>query len=540
MRESLGTVAYRDEDKLAPKAGTYRDESVSADPIRTERVRLWRYLPLALLTTVALTALPVEIATTVLPRTGDVLSVAASAALAIAVAMLIANLAAAGWMRRRASRDILFSELILWGWSRRCWTEWRLRRARAEYESVTKASPHVRIELLERVTRLLQARDPHTHGHSQRVARHAVRIARAMRLPAAEVAKIGTAAAIHDVGKLYTPREILNNPNRLSDEELEIVKRHAADGADMVGPAGDGAITAMVRHHHERLSGNGYPDGLLGEQIPLGARIIAVADTFDAITSTRPYRPATSHKSALDVLAKESGTQLDAAAVAAFRQSYSGRRTVAWTALASALPQRALAWLQASGAGGGLSSLPQVLPVVGAAGALALAHGHHGHRPIARHGARQAASAQARRVAASTPLASKPAGGHARRVKAGSQAPAPSHRGGSTKAAHPRAGVPKSPGGGAPSGSGGARSGPSGSANAGSTPSPTQTSPSTTSTSPSLLPPAPETPVPIPTLSTPTISTPVPLPLPPVSVEVPGAKVSSVGGSSGVSVEVGL
>jgi HD-GYP domain-containing protein (c-di-GMP phosphodiesterase class II) len=513
-------------------------------------VRLWRYLPLVLLTTVALTALPVEVATTVVPRTGDVLSVVASAALAITIAMIIANLAAAGWMRRRASRDILFAELILWGWLRRCWAEWRLRSARAEYESVAKASPHA-IELLERVTRLLQARDPHTHGHSQRVARHAVRIARAMRLPAVEVAKIRTAAAIHDVGKLYTPREILNNPSRLSDEEFEIVKRHAADGADMVGPAGDGAITAMVRHHHERLSGNGYPDGLIGEQIPLGARIIAVADTFDAITSTRPYRPAASHKSALDVLSRESGTQLDAAAVAAFRQSYSGRRTVAWTALASALPVRALAWLQASGAGVGLNSLPQVLPVVGVAGALALAHGHSEHRAITRHGARQAASAQAHRVATSTPLARKPTGSHARRVKTGPQALAPSHGRRPTESVRPRAGVPKSPGGGAPSasgeagsGSGGARSGPSGSANAGSTPSPTQTSPATTSTSPPPPPPpAPEAPVQIPTVSTPTISTPtvpLPLPLPPVSVEVPGVKVSSVGSPSGVSVEVGI
>jgi len=474
MCASLGTRMARAESGQQPaqEASGRRGERGS-DAVATKpgAVCLWRYLPLVLLTTVAVTALPVEIATTVLPGAGDVLSVVASATLAIAIAMIFANLAAAGWMRRRASRDFLFSELIVWGWSRRCWTEWRLRRARAEYESLTKSSPHA-IELLERVTRLLQARDPHTHGHSQRVARHAVRIARAMRLPAAEVAKIRTAAAIHDVGKLYTPREILNNPNRLSDKEFEIVKRHAADGADMVGPAGDGAITAMVRHHHERLSGNGYPDGLAGAKIPLGARIIAVADTFDAITSARSYRPAASHKSALDVLAKESGTQLDAAAVAAFRQSYSGRRTVAWTALASALPARALAWLQASGAGG-LSSLPQVLPVVGAVGALALAHGHSAHKAITRHGARQAANALAHRVSASAPVSSKPAGGHPKRITSTRQAPAPPQRGGPTKVAHPRAGFPNTTRGGSGGGTagGGIRSGSGGSTN-GSTSSP--------------------------------------------------------------------
>ena len=108
---------------------------------------------------------------------------------------------------------------------------------------------------------------------------------------------------------------------------------------------GDPVITAMIRHHHERLDGRGYPDGLAGEEIPLGARIIAVADTFDAITSNRTYRRAARHKRALDVLAGEAGKQLDADAVAAFRGYYRGRRTVAWSAFAVAAPQRFLSWL---------------------------------------------------------------------------------------------------------------------------------------------------------------------------------------------------
>ena len=174
-----------------------------------------------------------------------------------------------------------------------------------------------------------------------------------------------TAAALHDVGKLQTPRDILNKPGRLTDEEFEVIRRHPGDGAAMAAGLGDPMVTAIIRHHHERLDGNGYPDGLAGEAIPLGARIIAVADTFDAMTSNRAYRRAASHKHALDVLRQEAGTQLDGDAVAAFGGYYRGRRTVAWSAFATAAPQRLFAWL------GGLS--PGIS--AGAAGAAALAIG---------------------------------------------------------------------------------------------------------------------------------------------------------------------
>jgi hypothetical protein len=161
----------------------------------------------------------------------------------------------------------------------------------------------------------------------------------------AEVAKVRMAAAMHDVGKINTPRTILNKPGRLTDAEFEVIKRHPVDGARMVASIGDADVTAMVRHHHERLDGRGYPDGLAGEAIPLGARIIAVADTFDAITSSRSYGAARSHKMALDTLRKESGVQLDATAVSAFLGYYSARRSVAWSALATSVPQRFFTWL---------------------------------------------------------------------------------------------------------------------------------------------------------------------------------------------------
>jgi hypothetical protein len=265
---------------------------------------------------------------------------------------------------------------MLWGWLRRCWTERRLTRARELYESARKAGATVDIDLLTTLSGLLQARDRQTHGHGQRVARHAGRIARAMHLSPVEIAKIRTAAVVHDVGKLHTPREILNNPGRLTDAEFAVIMRHPAEGAQMLADAGDPELAAMVRHHHERLDGHGYPDGLAGSEIPLGARIIAVADTFDAITSSRAYKSAGTQKKAFEILTKEGGAQLDTAAVAAFVGCYSSRRSVAWWALASTVPQRIIEGLRAIPSAVGIGSgAATILPAIGAAGLLALSHG---------------------------------------------------------------------------------------------------------------------------------------------------------------------
>src|SRR6185312_2916846 len=188
-----------------------------------------------------------------------------------------------------------------------------------------------REHLLHQLAGALEGQDVYLNGHSRRVARHATMIARGMGLPNEEVARIRAAAAVHDVGKLRTPKAILNKPGRLTDEEFEVIKLHPVDGADMVAALGDPELTRIVRHHHERLDGAGYPDRLRGEEIPLGARIIAVADTFDAITSARPYREAAPHQKAIDILRTEAGTQLDPEAVRSFLAYYSGSRpTVVW------------------------------------------------------------------------------------------------------------------------------------------------------------------------------------------------------------------
>ena len=157
---------------------------------------------------------------------------------------------------------------------------------------------------------------------------------------------------MHDIGKINIPRSILNKPGKLTDDEFALVKRHAADGAALVSALDDPELTAIVRHHHERLDGTGYPDGLAGEDIPVGARVIAVADTFDAITSARAYRKTRTHGQAIQILQAESGMQLDAAAVAAFVSYYSARRSVGFASMLAAAPQRLL-----SGLGGVQSSV---------------------------------------------------------------------------------------------------------------------------------------------------------------------------------------
>jgi hypothetical protein len=388
----------------APRVGTARPLA-APDPAATAGrelapLRMRRYLPLAVLTTALVTVLPALVTTAVLPR-GSTLLLAASGLSAVALSIAIATVGAALWKRWPGSRDVIFADLLLWGWLRRCWTERRLSQAQRVYDAAKRAGPTVDIELLTGLSRLLEARDAYTHGHGQRVARHAARIARTMHLPSAEVAKIRAAAAVHDVGKIYTPREILNNPERLSSEEFAVLKRHPVEGADMLAAVGDPELVAMVRHHHERIDGEGYPDRLRGQEIPIGARIIAVADTFDAITCDRAYRTAGSQKRALDVLSQTAGSQLDGDAVAAFRGGYGARRSVAWLALAAVVPERILAGLQTglSGFGPSAAALTSLVPALGAAGLLGVSGAVHRGVPIAGHAQRPAALTELHRPA---------------------------------------------------------------------------------------------------------------------------------------------
>jgi putative nucleotidyltransferase with HDIG domain len=332
---------------------------------RPDALRLGWYLPLSLAVTVAVTVLPLlAVAQLGLGHTPP--AIALHVLVAVMLSLLLARLLAGLWTRHERSSDLVFGDLLIWGWVRRAIAERRLEAASRELaEPLPSGDAHA--DLLRRMSALLEASDPYTHGHSRRVARHSERIARELGLPDEQVAKIRAAALVHDIGKINVPRRILTKPGRLTDEEFALVKRHAADGAAIVAVLGDAELTAIVRSHHERIDGTGYPDGLAGADIPIGGRIIAVADTFDAITSTRPYRNPRTHKQALDVLQSEAGAQLEAAAVAAFASYYTARRSVGWATLIVAAPQRLLSGLGgvSTGLGAGVAPLAQTACGVG-------------------------------------------------------------------------------------------------------------------------------------------------------------------------------
>jgi putative nucleotidyltransferase with HDIG domain len=164
----------------------------------------------------------------------------------------------------------------------------------------------------------LEAKDAYTRGHSERVAGLSRRIAMALDRPPAEVEVVGQAGLLHDIGKIGVPESILGKTGPLTEAEWAVMRRHPVIGAQIVAPFEFLAAGAQaVRHHHERWDGSGYPDGLRGDQIPLGARIVAVADVLDALTSARPYRPALRLEAALDHLRAQAGRTLDATVVQA-------------------------------------------------------------------------------------------------------------------------------------------------------------------------------------------------------------------------------
>ncbi len=179
----------------------------------------------------------------------------------------------------------------------------------------------------------LEASDPYTGGHSLRVAAYAKEVANFLHLPLQEVEEIELAAYLHDIGKIGVPTQVLNKPSSYSDEEFEIVRKHPVTGYEILMKIeGMERIARIVRHHHERFDGKGYPDGLAGEEIPLGSRILGAVDTFDAIVTDRPYRRGRQKEKAIEEIIAWSGTQFDPRVVAAFKACFEkGRVQGIWT-----------------------------------------------------------------------------------------------------------------------------------------------------------------------------------------------------------------
>ena len=169
---------------------------------------------------------------------------------------------------------------------------------------------------------LIDLRDRYTGSHSGRVANYSRDIAMQLGLTDTETDSIVLAASLHDIGKIGVPDHVLLKPGKLTDDEFGWIKKHPEYGwMALRNVEGFEQESLMVLHHHERLDGRGYPAGLRGSEIPLGSRIIAVADSFDALTTDRPYRPGRGQLAALEEILRCSGTQFDPAVADAFARS---------------------------------------------------------------------------------------------------------------------------------------------------------------------------------------------------------------------------
>jgi putative nucleotidyltransferase with HDIG domain len=159
----------------------------------------------------------------------------------------------------------------------------------------------------------VDAKDQVTHGHIRRVQRHTVAVARALGASAPlDLRALEAASLLHDVGKLAVPDYVLNKPGALTHAEFERMKQHAAKGAEILAAVDfPYAVVPVVRHHHEQWNGQGYPDGLAGEDIPFGARVLSVVDCFDAVTSDRPYRRKMTDAEGIEILKARRGTMYD-------------------------------------------------------------------------------------------------------------------------------------------------------------------------------------------------------------------------------------
>ncbi len=178
------------------------------------------------------------------------------------------------------------------------------------------------IQVLQSLAKALEAKDPYTAGHSGRVAKFSVKLGKFLNLSKDDMAILKQGALMHDLGKIAIPDHILNKPDKLTDEEFDIMRNHPVKTADIMKP-----LRHYKRHreiaawHHERWDGNGYPDGLKGEEIPLMARIVSIADTWDAMTGDRIYRKGMSEEKAISILLAERGSgQWDPTLVDAFVQ----------------------------------------------------------------------------------------------------------------------------------------------------------------------------------------------------------------------------
>ena len=180
------------------------------------------------------------------------------------------------------------------------------------------------INVVKSLVYAIEAKDVYTRGHSERVNKYCMLMADRLNLDENEKEALNWASILHDIGKIGIPESILNKPGRLDDDEFGVIQEHPKKGFNILGPLLEQLSSSIpsILHHHERYDGKGYPDGLKGEEIPELARIIAIADTFDAINSTRAYRAANSPEKAMGIIDEVAGTQLDPEFAKVFKEAF--------------------------------------------------------------------------------------------------------------------------------------------------------------------------------------------------------------------------
>jgi len=188
-----------------------------------------------------------------------------------------------------------------------------------ELDSSYKELKEIYEGMIHSFVNAIDAKSPWTKGHSERVTAYSVSVARELGIKERDIDMLRMAALLHDVGKIGTYDVILDKPGELTDEEFALIRMHPVRGEEILKPIKQlRALLPIVRHHHERLDGSGYPDGLKNDEIPFFSKIICIADSFDAMTDDRPYRASPSREYAISELTRCRGTQFDPQAVDAF------------------------------------------------------------------------------------------------------------------------------------------------------------------------------------------------------------------------------
>ena len=293
---------------------------------RTEMTGTHRSLPLAVLATASVAVIPTFFAFAVLVFSQPEPKILAAVALSTVLTAGAVVAGSAIWARQPESAGVSFGDLMLWSWIRQYQAERTLQDATAtlgfdrdgNFLGHSTASEEEQVRAMRAIAKALDAKSTYTLGHSARVAKHARRVADELELPEDRARALVLAAELHDVGNIALPDEILRKAGKLTVEERAEMEGHVLLGARMVEKAGSSDVVRGIKFHHERWDGQGYPEHLQRDQIPTFARIIAIAEAYDAMTSTRPYRQSFSKVHAIEVLRAESGAQFDGELVEAF------------------------------------------------------------------------------------------------------------------------------------------------------------------------------------------------------------------------------